>query len=295
MSNNQIKLFNYSGNKQWFISQFNFICEKYLVDKPDVIIDSFAGSGAVSFNNNATKTYLNEYNIWIYAMLRCSHTETFYNDYLQCLNYITTNFGDIKNNKESYYTFRNWWNETYYNRYKNITTIPYTRDFTSASIFLICLANTCLNSMLRFGPNGMNQSFGRRNYIIDKDDCIALNAKDIEFTNFDFFNSIYQQKLTEIEFENNDKKIAVFLDPPYEFREMTYNNGFSTQKFIDVIKQPEFMSKSLIVYTDIENPISDTLLQYGYTKHYIREMKSTSPNRKNENKTGDEVMYIRKV
>jgi hypothetical protein len=55
------------------------------------------------------------------------------------------------------------------------------------------------------------------------------------------------------------------------------------------------MPNSLIVYTDIENDVSDQLLNYGYEKIIIREMKSTSPNRKNENTTGNEVAYIRKV
>ena len=289
------KIFNYSGNKQWFISLFNDICMKHFGTNPDIVIDSFAGSGAISFNNTAKVTYLNEYNIWIYAMLMYSYTGTFYKTYYKFVRYVENNFGDIKTDKEAYYKFRNWWNETYYTRYKNIVAIPFTRDFEDAIAGLICLTNSCLNSMLRFGPNGMNQSFGRRHYVPDTETISNICFKDIKFTNADFFSDYYQSVLKEVSKVYEGQKIAVFLDPPYEFREMTYNNGFSTFRFVNIIKSKDFMPNSLIVYTDIENKISDQLLNYGYEKIIIREMKSTSPNRKNENKTGNEVAYIRKV
>ena len=89
------KVFNYSGNKQWFISQFNDICVQHFKSEPDIVIDSFAGSGAISFNNTAKVTYLNEYNIWIYAMLMYSYTGTFYKTYYKFVRYVENNFGDV--------------------------------------------------------------------------------------------------------------------------------------------------------------------------------------------------------
>ena len=51
----------------------------------------------------------------------------------------------------------------------------------------------------------------------------------------------------------------------------------------------------LIIYTDKDNEISDTLLNYGWTKQKIRDMFSTSPNRKQKvEATGEEVMFVLK-
>lgn len=91
----------------------------------------------------------------------------------------------------------------------------------------------------------------------------------------------------------SNKNVVVFMDPPYEFREMSYNRGFVVNQFIDTIKSKDFCPNATLMYTDFNNDVSDELLNHGWTKTIIREMKSTSPNRKNENKTGDEVLFIR--
>ena len=74
--------------------------------------------------------------------------------------------------------------------------------------------------MLRFGPNGMNQSYGNREYVISEqqwnDIKHRLNNAMISNNDFLAFNP------------NNIKNSVLFLDPPYVNREMTYNkNGFS--------------------------------------------------------------------
>ena len=74
---------------------------------------------------------------------------------------------------------------------------------------------------------------------------------------------------------------------------MSYNRGFGVNQFIDTIKSKDFCPNATLMYTDFNNDVSDELLNHGWTKTNIREMKSTSPNRKNENKTGDEVLFIR--
>ena len=140
--------------------------------------------------------------------------------------------------------------------------------------------------MLRFGPNGMNQSFGNRSYEISEKQWNLMQNRvrcKTTFSNEDFL--IFEPELI--------KNSVLFLDPPYVNREMTYNkNGFDLNKFIDWVKRLD--SSNLILYTDFENPISDKLVDDGFKKIEIRTMKSTSPNRKQGvEETGKEILYLK--
>lgn len=285
MKEKKIKLFPYSGNKLWFTDKFNDIVLSKLGKNPDIIVEPFCGSAAISMNSKAKQIYINDYDKNIYLMLYTIHN-TSYETYSQIVNEVEQ-FGNIKTTKEYYYNFRDNWNNTYY---KNICKTDLYKTNTKAGLYLLILAGACINSMLRFSDNGMNQSWGNRFYKIDKDSYNKLSYNNtVTITNYDFYSDTYQEFINTL-----PKNSVIFLDPPYEFREMTYNKGFSVNKFIDTIKSKDFAKNSLVMYTDIENDVSDNLLNYGYEKYIIREMKSTSPNRKNENKTGNEVLYIRK-
>ena len=277
----KIKLFPYSGNKLWFVDKFNELVLNYLGKTPDVIVEPFCGSAVISLNSNAQKMYLNDFDKNIYLMI-WSVLNSDYSLYEEAISLANIG-GSIKENKEAYYRFRNNWNELYY-------TSDNYKSNQAAGLYLLILAGACINSMLRFGPTGMNQSWGHRYFEISKNsfNFVSKNPK-INLTNLDFYSEDYQKFLTTLQ-----KDSVIFLDPPYEFREMTYNKGFKVTNFIDILKDKNFAPNSLLMYTDFENTISDELLNYGFEKMIIRDMKSTSPNRKNENKTGNEVLYIRK-
>lgn len=278
---NKIKLFPYSGNKLWFSDEFNKIVSSKLNGaNPSLLIEPFCGSAAISLNSNAEVIKINDFDENIYLMLY-SVINSDYKKYKKAVENVFSH-GDIKQSKDAYYKFRNTWNEKFYNSKNYKTNI-------TAGLYLLVLAGACINNMLRFSKAGMNQSWGNRHFEISEYSFNKVsNNKNITLTNLDFYSDEYQNSLRDL-----PKNSVIFLDPPYEFREMTYNRGFKTYNFIDLIKEKEFAPNSLIMYTDFENDVSDKLLEYGFYKQIIREMKSTSPNRKNENKTGNEVLYIR--
>jgi site-specific DNA-adenine methylase len=274
----QYKLFPYSGNKLWFVNQFN-----ELTKNTKTIIEPFAGSAAISLNSNVDNIYINDFDKNIVTMFKAVQ-EASYKDYMDIFKKVKEDFGDIRESKEAYYEYRNWFNKNFYNN--ESVSSNYT-----AGIHLLILAGAVINSMLRFSKNGMNQSWGHRQFIIDEESWNHFKQLNVIITNYDFFSSLYQKLISHWSMSNKD--VVVFMDPPYEFREMSYNRGFGVNQFIDTIKSKDFCPNATLMYTDFNNDVSDELLNHGWTKTIIREMKSTSPNRKNENKTGDEVLFIR--
>ena len=60
------------------------------------------------------------------------------------------------------------------------------------------------------------------------------------------------------------------------------------------LNAPAFWFNNIIMYTDIDNPESDYLLDYGFTKLIIKELRSICPNSKKE-KTMSEALYCNKM
>lgn len=251
-----IKFIRYQGSKQHFINKFNEIT--YNLDSK-VYIEPFLGSGAIFFNLQKEYEHyiLNDLNKDIISIYESFKYLT-YNDYEDVKNYIFTTFGDIKNIKESFYNFRNYYNEYYH--------------FTSKiekGFYLYFLANSCINSMLRFGPNGMNSSFGNRLYYIDNESI--YNYIHSKLNRADLYSKDYIEVL---KYSNNDS--LIFLDPPYFTRPASYSNNFDKNDFIellDIIKE----SKSNIIYTDIENIQIDEYLKWN--KINTKVITNTSPGK----------------
>lgn len=277
---NKNKLFNYAGSKIFCTSIINNLLNELSIKNIDTYIEPFLGSGAIFYNlnllHNIKNKYINDIDFNIYLMHKSVQLST-YNDYLNIINNIKLNFPDIKNNKNNYYNFRNWFNKTFYsdliNKRLNIT----------AGLYLLYLSTTCLNCILRFGPNGMNQSYGNREYIISEN-TFNTCKKILETT-----------EITNISYDNlinfNNKNCIYFFDPPYELRNMPYTHNFNLYKFIEYLININGKN-TLILYTDIENKKSDNLLNYKFNKQIIRIMRSISPNRKIGNEiTGNEILY----
>ena len=277
-------LFKYSGNKAWISDYVNQLIAESHVDF-ESYLELFLGSGAVFLNlDRKFKQYLiNDKSPWIYLIWR-SFIGSSYTEYKEVLNYVMDRFGDIKKNKKSYYDFRDAWNHEFGSKcmVSSLETVSLT-----AGLQLLVLASSCLNSMLRFSSSGMNQSFGNRSYIIPESSWNEMKsrvARNIVLANRDFQE--FDFKLV--------KNSVLFLDPPYVNREMTYNKvGFDLEVFIEKVKDLD--SSNMVLYTDFDNSISDRLLDYGFTKHEMRTMRSTSPNRKIGNEvTGKEILYLKR-
>lgn len=239
-----------------------------------IYVEPFIGSGAI-FINVADKFdhyIINDLDENIISMYN-SVVKFTYKDFVDAKDFLFDKFGDIEMDKDSYYEYRDFYNQIYHGTNKE-----------ERGIFLYFLANSCINSLLRFGPNGMNQSFGERFY----------------FFNEGTFNTI-KNKLSKTTIENKNyreielKDSLVYLDPPYFGTDVTYKQQFEKNDLVELINYIKNNSSNNIFYSDLENEISDQLLQNGFKKIPTKKIKNISPNRFvkgfKENKTKEEVLY----
>jgi len=264
-----LKFFSYQGNKLFLSDVFNKLTYK----RNKLYIEPFVGSGSIFVNT------LDIYESYIISdidknifLLWSSLQKASYNDYVDVGKFIEITFGDIQESKKSYYKFRKYYN-------KNFHQV----DSFEKGIYLYFLVNACINGILRFGPNGMNQSWGHRSYFFDKStyDRIREKLRNTVVLNIDFYDLM--KKL-------NPSGTVLFLDPPYHLRPTTYNKNFDINKFI-----PEVLRLSLyndIFYTDIENEKSDALLNNGFEKIKIRDVRNISPSESSEI-VGLETLYYK--
>lgn len=277
MKNKYNNAFKYAGNKAFLIANLN---EKIGNEQYDVYMESFLGSGSLFYNlkNKFNQYILNDLDYNIVLMHRALQVYS-YEDYMKIVSDVKTKFGDVKHNKNSFYAFRDWFNETY------LDLICKHDKTTNAGLYLLYLAGLVINSILRFGPNGMNQSFGNREYIIPE---IMYNdmKNRLNYKNCGICNTSYNCL-------NIHDNSVMFFDPPYVNREISYNKKFDQNKFLTFLKNING-NHQLILYTDYENEKSDELLNFGFEKEVIRTMRSIAPST-NKLITGNEVLYWKKI
>ena len=265
------RIMRYAGNKLYLVPIINKLIEKCKITF-DTYNEPFLGSGAIFYNleYEFSNKILNDLDTNICLIHNAVKDFSFHNYKKMCID-VEKTFGNIKSDKQAYYNFRNFYNETYWNKRND------------GGLYLLHLANSCINSMLRFGPNGMNQSFGNRILCLKEDEYNHCHNK--------LNNSVIHNKSYEEIIPKKLENTFLFLDPPYELKEMTYNNGFKLNMFLEILKTVE-CKNSIICYTDVESDLSDELLNYGFKKILIRNMRNISPNRKEEIIT-KEVMYVK--
>ena len=266
-----IRFFRYQGSKEHIV---NIVRNLSLINSNyKIYIEPFLGSGTVFINiPDVFDQYIvndideNVISIWK-AILEYS-----YGDYRATDLIIKDKFGDIKESKESYYKFRDYYNEFYH-----FTNAP------EKGLFLYFLANSCINSMLRFGPNGMNQSFGNRLFIMKENEYNIIKHK---LSKAKIFNTDYQNII------RGRQNSVIYLDPPYFQRHTSYTENFNEDNLIKLIELISYLHHSNnIFYSDIETKISDKLLNLNFTKITAKEMRNISPLRNQEFIDKNEVLY----
>jgi site-specific DNA-adenine methylase len=135
--------------------------------------------------------------------------------------------------------------------------------------------------MLRFGPNGMNQSYGNRAYQYYHTENQHLMIRErlnkTEILNLDFFK-------TKSLFEDLDA--LFFIDPPYIKRETSYSNIEMAEKNSLL----NFMKNKDYIYTDIYEENIETFLNCNI-KVLRDKMRNTSPLSDKEKIDNTEVIY----
>jgi DNA adenine methylase len=219
-----VKFFRYSGAKTRFIDIIN----SYIITNKKVYCEPFVGSGAVLFNlhREFDKYIINDIDQNIIRIYK-TFKEIEYDYYLDVVNFVFSKFGKFtsdrrysnngEDEKKNWYNFRNWYNETHWKT-----------DTIDEGIYLHMLANSCINSFLRFSPNGMNSSYGLRMYFLERKNFNKI--KNI-LLRTEIHCSDYKNMLNEDCF--------FFCDPPYASRNSSYT-GFSFEQqyeFIELIKK----------------------------------------------------------
>lgn len=259
------RLMWYSGSKINFSEKFNEIIKN---ESRPVYIESFLGSGAIFCNleKEFEEYRLNDKNediITVWEFIKKYN----YGDLMNIFKEVKEKFGDIKTNKESYYNFRNYYNSNYWRT-----------DKPEKGGYLYFIINSTINSLARFGPNGFNNSYGNRLYILSENEFNIINSR------------LQRSILTSIDYTelNYDDSIA-FLDPPYFERKSSYKENFSESKLVEFLT---FLEKiDLYVYTDM---LSETHKEISNKINVIRQMKSTRPGKTAGQITGSEI-YITNI
>ena len=271
----KLKFLKYVGNKFKYLDLIKAELDK--CDKNNLFVEPFLGSGTVLVNlgYEFKKCYGFDINKPIIKLLNDFATISF-KDIQKFYDNEVCRYGDISKSKEAYYSFRN---DVYNKKYFNTGT-------KEESIGLFYLMRSCINSMIRFGPNGFNQSYGNRCGDIYLTETMLLDlqhslnkAKIIYLDFFDIPNQIISSPGT-----------TWFIDPPYFERNVVgYKQSFSeekTIKFLNVVKN----IKGRVLYTNTGHKLNDEILD-GWRKINIRNMRSISPNRSAESNNKVEVMY----
>lgn len=211
--------FNWVGNKYKYLDIINSLN----FGKYEHVVDVMMGSGNILFNisavghdyvGNDKQCLLPD----IYDLINSNNVEFCFNDIEQVLNKF-----DRFSTKESYYVFRDYWNEKYLGNIRD-------RIFCVETALLLKM---CSNSMVRFNPTQgyFNQGFRglgkRKEFFTDTMKTIILDGlnslqKLFKQRRFYFFNKDFEYCISHLE-----GKSLLIVDPPYILRKDMYNTDFS--------------------------------------------------------------------
>lgn len=212
--------FNWVGNKFKYVEEINKVIKG---NKYYGVVDIFMGSGNILFNididcikkigNDKIKLLPN-----IYSQLQINEYE--YN--IEDIEGILDNF-DRFSTKESYYTFRDYWNEKY-------LSDKFDRDFILETILLLKM---CSNSMVRFNPKEgyFNQGFrglGKKTeFFTSTMKKLVLEELNGLSGNVTMEYEFYNKDFLEYEDICHENKSLLILDPPYILRKDMYDTDWT--------------------------------------------------------------------
>ena len=218
--------FNWVGNKYKFMDEINRIVRGGVYNN---VIDLFMGSGNLLINIDVnTKKYIGNDKI---KLLPNIYNELSNNKYTYSLDDIETilNRFDRFSTKESYYTYRDYWNEKYLSN-------NFDRIFILETILLLKM---CSNSMVRFNPKEgyFNQGFRglgkKKEFFTDKMKDMCLNelnelSKKLQEGEYNFTNKDFLEYINNYNCDKKEKNLLV-IDPPYILRKDMYDTDWTEE------------------------------------------------------------------
>lgn len=191
--------FNYIGNKHRLLSQILPLFPQ----KIDTFYDIFCGGLDVSVNVSADKKIANDINYFVIEIFEM-FKNTDGSELIKNIDDVINKFNLSKDNKESYYEFRE-----YYNKNKD-------------PLLLYVLMCYSFNYQFRFNSNH------------DYNNPAGTNRSSFNKNMKDRFKA-FRDKLNNIEFKNKNFKVLdfsqvktsdfVYCDPPYRSSVGSYNDG----------------------------------------------------------------------
>ena len=110
------RIMRYAGNKLYLVPIINKLIEK--CNMPfETYIEPFLGSGAIFYNleYEFSNKILNDLDTNICLIHNAVKDFSFHDYNNMCID-VEKTFGNIKKDKQAYYNFRNFYNETYWNK-----------------------------------------------------------------------------------------------------------------------------------------------------------------------------------
>jgi DNA adenine methylase len=217
--------------------------------------DLFLGSGLVSYNLCVSKKHMGV-DIDPNVILMHRSIKNFpWEDMDKLQTYVNAKW-DLSE-KEDYYAYREWFNRTLW-----------STDHKKTGLGLLLLARSCINGLIRFGPNGFNQSSGLRFIPYDQSSYTRLHdrAKSIDFVCDDFRNV------------KVPKNSFIYADPPYLTNPIdTYGNHWKPETLRQTLR---LCISNTFWYTDTENKVNASFIKHysdSITNVVLKEMRSQSP------------------
>ena len=218
--------------------------------------DLFLGSGLISYNIDVSQKHL-AVDIDPNVILMHKAIKRFSWNRVDKLQTFIQSKWDLKE-KDDYYAFRDWFNDTLWNT-----------QHKERGLGLLFLSRSCMNGLIRFGPNGFNQSYGKRiNYFTqDSYSIINYRASSIDFICDDFRNI----SVTQSSF--------VYADPPYLNNPIdTYGRYFDRRDLKQVLRICR--NANVFWYTDTSNSINKRFAEKYKEQVWVKtlkEMRRQSP------------------
>lgn len=259
--------FNWVGNKFKHIEVINAILRGKEFNN---IIDVFMGSGNVLLNLDVvSKSFIGNDKIKLLPKIYESLINNQYIYTLCDIENILNKFNRFST-KDSYYTFRDYWNKKYLSN-------NFDKEFVLETILLLKM---CSNSMVRFNPKEgyFNQGFrglGKKNeFFTDTMKNLCVNELNnlnntLKSNNYKFLNKDF---LDIKDIIKNGESNLIILDPPYILRKDMYDTDWTEKhdlELFDLLDNTKnkyiyfnYLERDGIVNTDLLDFINKNKLKY---------------------------------
>ena len=258
---------NYAGCKHKLLRQILPILPEL---KTSLFFDLFGGSGTVLVNTSSKKVHYNELDFQIFSIVK-KIVESSLDFLLETIATVLEEFNLSKNNKEAYYSFRDFFNS-------NV-------ELKEREIFLFILSCHSFSNIVRFNFSGkFNVPFGHRTFNGKTRENLICFKKSVAEKEISLSNLSYDEVIIS-------EKSFIYCDPPYLNSNAVYS-GLDSWGYEEELKLRSYLEKlntPWALSNDFEvNPSMESwALKKGFNIHELNHDYSSSfySSKRPKNKT----------